>query len=80
MRDLYKCVDYNFFRFQDRDVCREHITPERIAAAARGMGTPITADDVIVDLTTMHYGMYEENPLHFINFYSKSMPNSEYLQ
>ncbi|KAF7979517.1 hypothetical protein HWV62_42088 [Athelia sp. TMB] len=76
MRDLYKCVDYNFFRFQERDVCREYITPERIAAAAQGMGTPITADDVIVDVTTMHYGMYEQNPLHFINFYSKNMPNN----
>ncbi|KZP19123.1 HD-domain/PDEase-like protein [Athelia psychrophila] len=77
LRDLYKCVDYKVFRYQDLDVCRQHLTPERIAEAARRLqqvGT-ITADDVIVDLTTMHYGMKEKNPLDFINFYSKSMPN-----
>lgn len=82
MRDLYKCVDYKVFRWEDRDVCRAHITPERIAEAARSLnailgGELITAEDVIVDLTTMHYGMQEKNPLHFINFYSKNMPNSK---
>ncbi|KAJ7032825.1 hypothetical protein C8F04DRAFT_1184777 [Mycena alexandri] len=33
--------------------------------------TDLTPDCVIVDHTTMHYGMKEKNPLDFVKFYSK---------
>ncbi|KAJ2929353.1 hypothetical protein H1R20_g7742, partial [Candolleomyces eurysporus] len=35
----------------------------------------LTADDIIVDITTMHYGMKEHNPVDFTKFYSKKHPD-----
>jgi deoxynucleoside triphosphate triphosphohydrolase SAMHD1 len=34
---------------------------------------------VIVDLSPMHYGMKDKNPLDFIKFYSKNFPDREIL-
>lgn len=85
-RDLYRLVDYKVFNWEHRELCRQHITPERIADAAKVLfrkskdkRTDIMpcAGDVIVDLSPMHYGMQEKNPLDFIKFYSKHNPNSE---
>ena len=84
-------VDYKVFTWEHRELCRQRITPERIAAAAKALfksGTTasedgedktngLSADDIIVDLSPMHYGMQEKNPLDFINFYSKRNPNSK---
>ena len=36
----------------------------------------ITPNDVIVDLSVMHYGMKDKNPLDSVEFYSKRRPNS----
>jgi hypothetical protein len=36
----------------------------------------ITSNDVIVDFSTMHYGMKDKNPLDSVEFYSKRHPNS----
>jgi len=75
-------VDYKVFGWEYRELCREHITPERIAEAAREVhathsqtGKLCSATDVIVDLSFMHYGMQEKNPMHSIKFYSKNNPN-----
>ncbi|KAF8351698.1 hypothetical protein F5887DRAFT_88 [Amanita rubescens] len=35
----------------------------------------ITSNDVIVDFSTMHYGMKDKNPLNSVEFYSKRHPN-----
>jgi len=35
----------------------------------------ITSNDVIVDFSTMHYGMKDKNPLDSVEFYSKRHPN-----
>lgn len=36
----------------------------------------LSEDDVIVDFSTMHYGMKEKNPLAYVKFYSKRNPSS----
>lgn len=77
-------VDYKVFPYHDRELCNQHITPESIAKAAQalspapGAGGVVSADDVIVDMSTMHYGMGARNPLNYIKFYSKHNPNSKY--
>jgi hypothetical protein len=85
-------VDYKVFGWEYRDLCRQHITPERIADAVRALAQPrtpargasssrqrdvLSAEDIIVDLSPMHYGMQEKNPMEFIFFYSKYKPNGE---
>lgn len=37
----------------------------------------LAVSDVIVDLSPMHYGMKEKNPLDSVMFYHKNDPNSE---
>lgn len=88
-RDLYRLVEYKAVGWLNIDVVQEHVTPERIVAAAKALPraatsagdmTPIdvdalTKDDVIVDFSLMHYGMKERNPLDFVKFYSKRNPN-----
>ncbi|EPQ59809.1 HD-domain/PDEase-like protein [Gloeophyllum trabeum ATCC 11539] len=99
-RDLYKCVDYKVFEWAYKDICEQHITPEKIVEAAKNLtnspSTPrphsdvdiadsprrdapfeldeLTPGQVIVDLTKMHYGMKDKNPLDSIKFYSKNNP------
>ncbi|KAI0030397.1 hypothetical protein K488DRAFT_35067, partial [Vararia minispora EC-137] len=101
-RDLYKCVDYKVFDYEDRDDLKELITPSAIVQTAKALQpgeiiqfddddddawaqadtdaikelqTDLAEDDVIVSLSTMHYGMKDKNPLDFIKFYSKKRPN-----
>lgn len=38
----------------------------------------LEAKDVIVDFSSMHYGMKDKNPLDFVKFYSKRNPNSAF--
>lgn len=35
-------------------------------------------EHVIVDVSEMHYGMKEKNPLRFVKFYSKKHPDREW--
>jgi hypothetical protein len=84
-------VDFKAVEWEHREHCRQYITPERIAEAARKIVAQSRfpalksksrrqgphADDIIVDLCPMHYGMQEKNPMDFINFYSKQHPDSE---
>lgn len=79
-RDLYRIIDYKAFGYEHRERCRQLITPERIADAAKALSpheNAPSAEEVIVDICPMHYGMQEKNPLDFINFYSKRKPNGE---
>ncbi|THV00010.1 HD-domain/PDEase-like protein [Dendrothele bispora CBS 962.96] len=90
-RDLYRRVDYKVLPYDMRNFAREKITPQRILDAVRerfschgeGAGSQVDAnglglDDIIVDFSTMHYGMKEKNPLDKVMFYSKSRPNQCY--
>lgn len=43
------------------------ITPEDIE--------DLTPDKVFVNVTAMHYGMKDKNPLDFVKFYPKNRPN-----
>ncbi|KAJ7983116.1 hypothetical protein DFH06DRAFT_1172457 [Mycena polygramma] len=80
LRDLYKFVDQRVVEWERRHIFGEHITAERIVKEARRLAqeegteidlTDLTPDTVIVDLSTMHYGMKDKNPLDFVKFYSK---------
>ncbi|KAF8994577.1 hypothetical protein BDQ17DRAFT_1251557 [Cyathus striatus] len=85
MRDLYRCVDYKVIDWPYRDYCKQNITAKRIVEEANKLPVtppvdgddvePLTEEDVIVDFSTMHYGMKEKNPLEFVSFYSKRNPN-----
>ena len=67
-----------------RQVFRQNVTPERIVEAAMKAQEASTdedtinikVEDVIVDFSTMHYGMKEKNPLDSVGFYSKLHPDS----
>ncbi|PCH41716.1 hypothetical protein WOLCODRAFT_71312 [Wolfiporia cocos MD-104 SS10] len=83
-RDLYKCVDYKVFSYTQYDYLGTHFTPERIVQAAQADGLDdvdpqlaeeLDAKHVIVDLSRLHYGMREKNPLDSVSFYSKHNRN-----
>lgn len=73
----------------NRETFRNNVTPERIVEEAKAFSEnspnrdwdqddELTPNDVIVDFSTMHYGMKERNPLDSIEFYSKRRPNCKY--
>lgn len=81
-RDLYKMVDFKSIPWRDRMLFKEYITPQTILEATKKHPdadflniSGLTVDDIIVDFSTMHYGMGAKNPLDCVKFYSKSMPN-----
>lgn len=85
-RELYKMVDFKSLAWKDRAVLKEYITPELIVEAANELPdsssldkSELRAEDVIVDFCTMHYGMKDKNPLDFVKFYSKRIPDSMFL-
>lgn len=85
-RDLYRQVDFKVFTWEERDHT-SLITATGIVALAHrlacSLGGPIpdpqlsglTEDDVIVDVSRIHYGMQEKSPLDSIRFYSKMKPS-----
>lgn len=84
-RDIYKCVDYKVIDWQFKDLFRTHVTSRKIFDEVKryALTDPFPAsfpelveDDIIVDLSTMHYGMKEQNPLKYVKFYSKRDPTS----
>ncbi|KAK2463864.1 hypothetical protein APHAL10511_004169 [Amanita phalloides] len=91
LRDLYKCVDYKVVDWPLQSTFRENVTPARIVEEAKKAAAKLdkkdndnedppdyqslALNDVIVDFSTMHYGMKEKNPLDSIEFYSKRRPN-----
>ncbi|KAH8105417.1 hypothetical protein BXZ70DRAFT_887582 [Cristinia sonorae] len=86
-RDLYKMVDCNIIPWDQQKLFKEQFTPERIVKAVKEYKfTPednvkpediaaLGVGDVIVDLSPMHYGMKDKNPLESVKFYSKRSPN-----
>ena len=87
MRDLYKLVDQNVYVWNQKERCKEFFTPESVVAAAQrvcrgrkgldGIVRELTAEHVIVDLSEIHYGMKDKNPLDTVRFYSKRRPTGE---
>lgn len=84
-RDLYKCVDWKVIEWSLRGLFREKVTSKHIVEEVkrRAVSDPLPPNfpelkesDVIVDFSTMHYGMKEENPLKYVKFYSKRSPTS----
>lgn len=82
-RDLYRVVDWTIVKWPQRDFIK-HITAERIVKAAKelvhssngvvsdqDLVNELTSDDVIADISMLHYGMKEKNPLNFVKFYGK---------
>lgn len=37
----------------------------------------VRPEDIVIDFSTMHYGMKAQNPLERIKFYSKTRPDGE---
>ncbi|KAL4246513.1 hypothetical protein ABKN59_008642 [Abortiporus biennis] len=84
VRDLYKMVDANIIPWDKKALCKRVITPESIVNAVKFMNLDSSMDElvkdlkpehVIVDYSSLHYGMHEKNPLDFVKFYSKRKPN-----
>ncbi|KAJ3573732.1 hypothetical protein NP233_g2239 [Leucocoprinus birnbaumii] len=84
-RELYKMVDFKSIEWPFRALFRENVTSKRIVQEVQRMAAsdPLPDDfpelkeeDVIVDLSTMHHGMKEENPLKYVKFYSKRNPSA----
>jgi len=82
-RDLYKMVDQKVLPREYRALWKNDLTAERIAEVSKtlpitggeGGDTALSADDVIVDFTGLHFGMKEKNPLDHVRFYEKRKPN-----
>lgn len=87
VRNLYKVVDYKVYPWDYRERCRKNITPERIVEAARKVASgsdntfvgELSPSHVIVNLSPLHYGMEDKNPLEFVRFYSKHSPMVAHL-
>ena len=78
-------MDYKVFKWSQKAVCSQHITPKSIVEAAKSLLADTDFENihaldpkhVIVDLSTMHYGMGDKNPLDSVKFYSKHNPRSK---
>ena len=81
-RDLYKLVDQNVFRWHQKAACGQFFTPNRIVGAAKAackgdyapLADELMPEHVIVDLSEIHCGMKDKNPLDTVRFYSKRRP------
>lgn len=94
-RDLYRCVDWYVGKFEQFRSFKDRITPDVIvdeakrkyldresldnACPAREDVQSLSREHVIVDISVIHYGMKEKNPLDFVRFYSKFMTGGERL-
>lgn len=82
-RNLYRLVDWKSFHWKDYKKLNEMFTPKLIVAKAqelcresnsdeeRQLGKTLKDSHVIVDISQLHFGMKEKNPLHAVRFYSK---------
>ncbi|KAI0755994.1 hypothetical protein BC629DRAFT_1584576 [Irpex lacteus] len=91
LRRHYKCVDFRTWPWHLRGFFRERVTPASVVQAARRYAADhaeyghvrldaaivesLREEHVIVDVSEMHYGMKEKNPLRFVKFYSKKHPD-----
>ncbi|KAF8954102.1 hypothetical protein BDZ97DRAFT_1928819 [Flammula alnicola] len=80
----YKVIDWPLRQLFRQHITPKHIVEavQRLAedpsSTTEGLGVSsptnsarLEVSDVIVDFSTMHYGMKEKNPLDFVRFYSK---------
>ncbi|KAF6743503.1 hypothetical protein DFP72DRAFT_932737, partial [Ephemerocybe angulata] len=83
-RDLYRSVDQKNIKFADGEDVKTYVTRERIydklmsnRASEQSAETDVIDNfdlqvgDIIVDITMMHHGMKQHNPVDFTKFYSK---------
>ena len=81
-------VDWKVFPWAFQHDCRKIFTPEQIVRAAQAderehpaeeheLREELCAEHVIVDVSMMHYGMKDKNPLYTVSFYSKHDADSE---
>ena len=81
-------VDWKVFPWAFQHDCRKIFTPEQIVRSAqaderehsaevRALLDELCPEHVIVDISMMHYGMKDKNPLDTVSFYSKHDANSE---
>ncbi|PPQ93494.1 hypothetical protein CVT25_005235, partial [Psilocybe cyanescens] len=60
-----------------RKLCFDEVHPSSLTTSgSKGIGSLENAD-VIVDFSTVHYGMKEKNPMDFVRFYSMEHPDSK---
>jgi hypothetical protein len=84
-RDLYRLVDSTLIAWDTRESVAAAVTPEAIVAAVQArfvdaVPAPALLDalapaHVVVDVSSMHYGMKAANPLATVRFYSKTHPH-----
>ena len=75
VRDLYRCVDRWNLDFAAERTTKEYITKERIHKKALELGNGVgdlEVDDIIVDISMMHHGMKDKNPVDNVQFYDKT--------
>ncbi|EIN04338.1 HD-domain/PDEase-like protein [Punctularia strigosozonata HHB-11173 SS5] len=84
-RDLYRTVDYRLFRWGLKGKLYQWFTPDTIAAAAKEVPgvdpdriAKLRAEDILVDVSSMHHGMGDKNPLDRVKFWSKQKPNESH--
>lgn len=90
---MYKQIEYCVIDFATKKAFGNFVTPQAIVNAAKEYYAALPSiphempsveeviglkeTDVIVDLSTLHYGMKEKNPLNSIRFYSKQKSESK---
>ena len=82
VRDLYGCVDQWNLEFASEPITRKYVTKERIhkkaLELANGVVDDLEIDDIIVDISMMHHGMKDKNPVDTVHFYEKSNLSRDY--
>ncbi|KIM32352.1 hypothetical protein M408DRAFT_326950 [Serendipita vermifera MAFF 305830] len=83
-RKLYKCVDSLHLHSGDEIHWKNMVTSQNIAREANLVREAeaetlsqreVTADDIIVDWSFVHFGMKDKNPVELVLFYGKHKPN-----
>ncbi|ESK91486.1 hd phosphohydrolase domain-containing protein [Moniliophthora roreri MCA 2997] len=92
-RDLYRLADFKCFPWKGDDAkyVKEKVTASAIFKTIKDRFgneineedkridlTGLTEEEIIVDLTLMHYGMKDKNPLESVKFYKKSDPTKAF--
>nr|GAT43933.1 predicted protein [Mycena chlorophos] len=86
IRNLYKQVDERFIEWGETRAYMDGVTSERIVEEALRIAedemdesslalSELTPESVVMDMSILHYGKKEANPLDKVKFYSKHNPN-----
>lgn len=74
-RKLYKCVDSLHLHSRDESYWKTLVTAENIAREANSVRQmemqtlvqrEVTADDIVVDWSFVHFGMKDKNPVELV--------------